>query len=57
MSEISAISPGVMGTTGVDTGEIIMGIVQNIKLDLIVEMEDLIKFCLIIICFLMLESM
>ncbi len=41
MSEISAISPGVMGTTGVDTGEIIMGIVQNVKPDLVVAVDAL----------------
>ncbi|MGV8145672.1 MAG: GPR endopeptidase [Alkaliphilus sp.] len=41
MAEISAISPGVMGTTGVDTSEIIMGIVENIKPDLIVAIDAL----------------
>ncbi len=41
LAEISAISPGVMGTTGVETGEIIKGIVEKTKPDLVVAVDAL----------------
>lgn len=41
MAEISAIAPGVMGTTGIDTSEIIIGIVENIKPDFVVAVDAL----------------
>lgn len=41
LSEISAISPGVMGTTGVETMEIVKGIVEKIKPDLVVAVDAL----------------
>ncbi|MCC5910322.1 MAG: GPR endopeptidase [Clostridiaceae bacterium] len=41
LAELSAISPGVMGTTGVETTEIIKGIVANIKPDVVVAVDAL----------------
>ncbi len=41
LSELSAIAPGVMGTTGLETGEIIKGIINNIKADLVVAVDAL----------------
>ncbi|SDK37233.1 GPR endopeptidase [Natronincola ferrireducens] len=41
LAELSAISPGVMGTTGIETGEIIRGIVENIKPHLVVAVDAL----------------
>lgn len=38
---ISAIAPGVMGTTGIETIEVIKGIVQNIKPKLIIVIDSL----------------
>ena len=38
---ISAISPGVMGTTGIETLEIVKGIVQNIKPKLVIVIDSL----------------
>ena len=38
---VSAISPGVLGTTGIETLEIITGIVQNIKPKLIIVIDAL----------------
>lgn len=38
---VSAISPGVMGITGIETGEIIKGISNNIKPDLIIAIDAL----------------
>ncbi len=39
--EISAISPGVLGTTGIETQEILKGIVDNIKPKLIIVIDSL----------------
>ncbi|SHJ45956.1 spore protease [Geosporobacter subterraneus DSM 17957] len=41
MTSVSAISPGVMGTTGIETGEIIRGIVEKTKPDLIIAIDAL----------------
>ncbi|GAB6084815.1 GPR endopeptidase [Alkaliphilus crotonatoxidans] len=41
LAEVSAISPGVMGTTGVETSETIQGIVEKIKPDLVVAVDAL----------------
>lgn len=41
LAELSAIAPGVMGTTGIETGEIIQGIVNNVKPDLVVAVDAL----------------
>lgn len=38
---ISAIAPGVLGTTGIETYEIIKGVVQNIKPDLVIAVDSL----------------
>lgn len=41
--EISGISPGVLGTTGIETGEILKGIVEKIKPDAIIAIDALIS--------------
>jgi spore protease len=41
LAEISAISPGVMGLTGVETSEIVKGIVERIHPDIIVAVDSL----------------
>ncbi|SET41901.1 spore protease [Natronincola peptidivorans] len=41
LAELSAISPGVMGTTGIETGEIIKGIVENVKPDIVLAVDAL----------------
>lgn len=38
---VSAISPGVMGLTGIETGEIVKGIVERIKPDLVIAIDAL----------------
>jgi len=38
---VSAISPGVLGTTGIETLEILKGVVQNIKVKLIIVIDAL----------------
>jgi len=38
---VSAISPGVMGITGIETGEIIKGICESIKPDLVIAVDAL----------------
>ena len=38
---VSAISPGVLGTTGIETQEIIKGIVENVKPKLIIVIDSL----------------
>lgn len=38
---VSAISTGVMGITGMETGEIVKGIVQNVKPDLVIAIDAL----------------
>lgn len=38
---VAAIAPGVMGTTGIETGEIIKGVSEKIKPDLIVAIDAL----------------
>ena len=39
--EVSAVSPGVLGTTGIETQEILKGIVENIKPNLIIIIDAL----------------
>ena len=39
--EVSAISPGVLGSTGIETQEILKGIVQNVKPKLIIAIDSL----------------
>lgn len=41
LSNVSAISPGVMGTTGIETGEIIKGIVEKTRPDLVIAIDAL----------------
>lgn len=38
---VAAIAPGVMGTTGIETGEIIKGVAEKIKPDLIIAIDAL----------------
>jgi spore protease len=38
---VSAIAPGVLGTTGIETGEIIQGIVEKSKPDLVIAIDAL----------------
>ncbi len=39
--EMSAVSPGVMGTTGLETSEVIKGIVDNSKPDIVIAVDAL----------------
>lgn len=41
VNEISAISPGVLGTTGIETEEIIHAITQNVNPDIIIAIDSL----------------
>ena len=41
MGNVSAISPGVLGITGVETGEIISGVIDRIKPSLIIAVDSL----------------
>jgi spore protease len=41
MGNVSAISPGVLGVTGIETGEIIEGVVDHIKPTLVIAIDSL----------------
>lgn len=41
MRPVSAVSPGVLGITGVETGEVVQGIVERIKPDLVIAVDAL----------------
>ena len=41
VANVSAISPGVMGTTGIETGEIIKGVVEKTNPDLVIAIDAL----------------
>jgi len=41
MRPVSAVAPGVLGTTGIETLEIIKGIVQNVRCDLVIVVDAL----------------
>ncbi|MEZ4357409.1 MAG: GPR endopeptidase [Eubacteriales bacterium] len=41
LNAVSAISPGVLGVTGIETGEIIRGVVKNVKPDLVLVVDSL----------------
>ncbi|HHT02218.1 MAG TPA: GPR endopeptidase [Firmicutes bacterium] len=41
LRSVCAIAPGVLGLTGIETGEIIMGIVQQIKPDIVIAVDAL----------------
>lgn len=38
---VAAVSPGVLGITGIETSEIVQGIVQNVKPDLVIAIDAL----------------
>ncbi len=41
MRPVSALAPGVLGTTGIETAEIIKGVVEKIKPDLVIAIDSL----------------
>lgn len=41
MRPVSALSPGVLGVTGIETAEVIRGVVDNVKPDLIIAVDAL----------------
>lgn len=41
VASVSAIAPGVMGITGIETGEILLGIVEKIKPDMLIAIDAL----------------
>lgn len=41
VASVAAIAPGVMGITGIETGEILLGIVEKIKPDLLIAIDAL----------------
>jgi spore protease len=41
INTVSAIAPGVLGVTGVETGEVIEGVVQNVKPGLVIAVDSL----------------
>jgi len=41
VASVAAISPGVMGITGIETGEIIKGVVERLKPDLVIAIDAL----------------
>lgn len=41
--QISAISPGVLGTTGIETSEIVLSVVNNIKPDIVIVIDSLVS--------------
>ncbi|RBP63891.1 spore protease [Alkalibaculum bacchi] len=41
MSQVCAISPGVLGITGIESSEIIRGVINNVKPDLIIAIDAL----------------
>lgn len=41
MRKVSAITPGVLGLTGIETAEIIRGIVEHVKPDLVIAIDSL----------------
>ena len=41
LRSVSAVSPGVLGTTGIETSEIIKGVIDKIKPDLIIAIDAL----------------
>lgn len=41
VNEVSAISPGVLGTTGIETEEIIQAVTENVKPDVIIAIDSL----------------
>ena len=41
MANVAALSPGVMGITGIETGEIVKGVVEKVKPDLVIAVDAL----------------
>lgn len=41
VANVAALSPGVMGITGIETGEIVKGVVEKIKPDLVIAVDAL----------------
>jgi len=41
VANVAALSPGVMGITGIETGEIIKGVVEKVKPDLVIAVDAL----------------
>lgn len=41
ITSVSAISPGVLGTTGIETAEIVKGVVERLKPDLVIAIDAL----------------
>lgn len=41
VANVAALSPGVMGITGIETGEIVKGVVEKIKPDLVIAIDAL----------------
>jgi spore protease len=41
LQSVAAIAPGVLGTTGIETGEVIRGIVEHIKPDVVIAIDAL----------------
>lgn len=41
LQSVAAIAPGVLGTTGIETGEVILGVVERIKPDVVIAIDAL----------------
>ncbi len=41
LAEVSALAPGVMGQTGIETGEIVEGLVETVKPDVVIAVDAL----------------
>lgn len=41
LSEVSALAPGVMGQTGIETGEVVRGLVETVKPDAVIAVDAL----------------
>lgn len=41
VANVAALSPGVMGITGIETGEIVKGVVEKVKPDLVIAIDSL----------------
>jgi len=41
VANVSAITPGVMGLTGIETGDIVKGVVEKTKPDLVIAIDAL----------------
>lgn len=41
MNRVSAVAPGVLGTTGIETGEVVRGIIEHVKPELVIAVDAL----------------